>query len=224
MIPERERERERSSRKDDNGENQLRAVSSVISSGATHDASDEACHIFSIGSNDQWGFEEEVVKKMPRCVTHTFDCTLKNNIPRRKPKTDQVRFYPYCIGDGISGSVDETKKFSPYPELWKQANITHPPKLLKIDVEGFEFGVVPHMLRSSPPEIWPEQIMMEVHWATRMVDVPTMLRTRQASEISMFFGHLFNYGGYVPVLAKYIEPGCSTCLEVLLIRVLCHKE
>ena len=61
---------------------------------------------------------------------------------------------------------------------------------------------------------------MEVHWATRMVEVPSMLRTRQASEISMFFGTLFNHGGYLPVLANYID-GCSTCLEVLMARSVC---
>ena len=58
------------------------------------------CHMFSIGSNDQWGFEVDVHKKLPDCVTHTFDCTLKNNQPQKKPKSDQIRFYPYCIGGG----------------------------------------------------------------------------------------------------------------------------
>ena len=27
----------------------------------------EECNIFSIGSNDQWGFENEVVQKLPNC-------------------------------------------------------------------------------------------------------------------------------------------------------------
>jgi hypothetical protein len=188
----------------------------------------EECNIFSIGSNDQWGFEEEVVQKLPNCVTHTFDCTLQNNKPRQKPNSDNVQFYPYCIGDGEGDSNnnnntdDKTKRFLPYKELWERTNTTRPPKLLKIDVEGFEFGVIPSMLRNLPQEIWAEQIMMEVHWGTRMVDVPSMLRTRQASEISLMFGQLFNYGGYLPVKAKYFEPGCGTCLEVLLVRVLCY--
>jgi len=215
-----------SSNEDNSDQNHLRSTSTVnIEKEYRNQDQSEECHIVSIGSNDQWGFEEEVIKKLPHCVTHTFDCTLRNNQPLKKPKSDDVRFYPYCIGDGGSGdSGDENKKFLPYHELWKQTNTTQPPKLLKIDVEGFEFGVIPHMLRSSPPETWPEQIMMEVHWATRMVDVPSMLRTRQASEISLMFGQLFNFGGYLPVLAKYFEPGCSTCLEVLLVRVLCSDS
>jgi hypothetical protein len=101
---------------------------------------------------------------------------------------------------------------------------TKPPTLLKIDVEGFEFRVVPSMLRKSPSEIWPEQIAMEVHFGTRMVDEPTMLRTRTAAEISLFFGQLFNYGGYLPVKVKYFDPGCPPCLEVLMVRILCRDE
>jgi len=221
----------------------------------------EECNIFSIGSNDQWGFENEVVQKLPDCVTHTFDCTLKNNTPKKKPNSDNVRFYPYCIGDGdgdggednnnsnnnnnnkhdssttstntttttddnkeTTTPTSKTSRFLPYHELWKQTNTKSPPKLLKIDVEGFEFSVLPSMLRTSPQEIWPEQIMVEIHWGTRMVDVPSMLRTRQASEIALLFGQLFNYGGYLPVNVKYFEPGCSSCMEVLLVRVVCYNE
>ena len=185
----------------------------------------EECNIFSIGSNDQWGFENEVIQKMPNCVTHTFDCTLKNNKPRRKPASDKVRFYPYCISEETTSVVSNggkvTRQFLPYDELWKRTNTTQAPKLLKIDVEGFEYGVIPSMLRNSPPEIWPEQIAVEVHWATRMVDVPSFLRTRTAAETALFFSQLFNFGGYLPVKAKYFEPHCPCCLEVLLVRVLC---
>lgn len=64
--------------------------------------------------------------------------------------------------------------------------------VLKMDVERFEFDVLSSMLARS---MWPEQIMMEVHWATRMVDVSTMLRIIQAAELSLFFGMLFTHGG-----------------------------
>jgi hypothetical protein len=147
-------------------------------------------------------------------VTHTFDCTLQNNKPRQKPNSDNVQFYPYCIGDGEGDSNnnnntdDKTKRFLPYKELWERTNTTRPPKLLKIDVEGFEFGVIPSMLRNLPQEIWAEQIMMEVHWGTRMVDVPSMLRTRQASEISLMFGQLFQL--------RMIPPGQGEILRARL--------
>ena len=92
--------------------------------------------------------------------------------------------------------------------------------VLKMDIEGFEFDVIHNMLSSSDSSIWPEQIMLEVHWATRMVGVKWMPRTLTAGEISLFFGGLFNHGGYMVVHATKID-GCQPCLEVLLVRVLC---
>ena len=175
----------------------------------------EECNILSIGSNDQWGFEAEVMQKLPGCVTHTFDCTLKDMTPRKKPKNDNIKFYPYCIG-----SNDAQPPHLPYDQIWNATQTTTPPKLLKMDVEGFEYDVINAML-SSDQSIWPEQIMMEVHWATRMVDAPWMPRTRTAAEIALFFGELFNHGGYVVVGSKTFPRGCQACMEVLLVRVVC---
>ena len=180
----------------------------------TEQSANEECNVFSIGSNDQWGFEIELRQKLPGCKTHTFDCTLKDNTPRRKPASDDVNFYPFCIG-----SNDAQPPYLPYERIWNATGTTVPPKLLKMDVEGFEFDVLDSVL-SSDPAIWPEQIMMEVHWATRMVDVPWMPRTRTAAEIALFFGGLFNHGGYI-VARAHSFPGCQPCNEVLLVRALC---
>ena len=82
-----------------------------------------------------------------------------------------------------------------------------------------EYDVLLSML-SANPVVWPEQIMIEIHWATRMVDVKWMLRTRQAAEISLLFGTLFNVGGYIPVYRR-LFPECHPCAEVLLVRAVC---
>lgn len=183
----------------------------------------DECNILSIGSNDQWGFEIDVMEKLSGCVTHTFDCTLKDNTPKQKPQNDNINFYPYCIGlSGVQGSSHLT-----YEKLCevvttrqnKTATKLSPPNLLKMDIEGFEFDVISMML-SSPTSLWPEQIMLEVHWATRMVGVEWMPRTLTAAEISLFFGTLFNHGGYIVVNMQMFE-GCQPCLEVLLVRVVC---
>lgn len=195
------------------------------------------CNILSIGSNDQWGFEIEVTQQLPGCVTHTFDCTLSDNTPKKKPMNDDINFYPYCIGS----SENQGPTLLPYDKLWdavmtrqkddnnhtvlesrtkQQSSIISPPKLLKMDIEGYEFDVLHNLLSSSDSSIWPEQIMLEVHWATRMVGLQWMPRTLTAGEISLFFGGLFNFGGYMVVDAKKIN-GCHPCLEVLLVRVLC---
>ena len=198
----------------------------------------EDCNILSIGSNDQWGFEIEVTQQLPGCVTHTFDCTLSDNTPKKKPMTDDINFYPYCI----SASENHLPNLLLYDKLWdavmtrqnsnnnntvesrtKQqsaAALISPPKLLKMDIEGYEFDVLHNLLSSSDSSIWPEQIMLEVHWATRMVGLQWMPRTLTAGELSLFFGGLFNFGGYMVVDAKKVN-GCQPCLEVLLVRVLC---
>ena len=192
------------------------------------DFEDDACHIFSIGSNDQWNFETSLRQKQPQCHTHTFDCTL-NGAPRHQPKNDdKVHFYPYCVSGGQDSSTAEAKvglgerKYLPYLDLWKATSIQHPPKLLKMDVEGFEFDVLTSMLQSfDSSDYWPEQIMMEVHYITRMVDLPWMLRTRQAAELALFFDTLWNAGGYLPIKVQYFGEWCPSCMEILLLRVRC---
>lgn len=162
--------------------------SQLLGTSVDNDDSDE-CDIFSIGSNDNWGFESEALQKLPRCKTHTFDCTLRDNKPKKKPISDDVAFYPFCIS-----ANDSEGPYRSYQSLVSETNIKHPPKLLKMDIEGFEFDVLLSMLATNE-SMWPEQIMMEVHWSTRMVDVSSMLRTRQAAELSLFFGTLFTLGG-----------------------------
>lgn len=183
-----------------------------------HKANDkDDCHIFSIGSNDQWGFEEELLQKLPDCHVHTFDCTLKDNTPRRKPNDPKVHFYPHCVSskDATTGG----KYYKTYIGLVEATGIQHPPKVLKMDIEGFEFDVLSSMLK-SPSTLWPEQIMMEVHFASRMIDLSWLLRTRQTAEMTMFFDLLYNKGGYMPAHIKHID-GCPTCMEILLVRVHC---
>ena len=85
---------------------------------------DNGCNIFSIGSNDNWGFESEVLQKLPGCKTHTFDCTLPDNIPKKKPTTVDVAFYPFCIGSNDSSEGS----YRSYQSLVTETNIKSPPK------------------------------------------------------------------------------------------------
>jgi len=61
---------------------------------------------------------------------------------------------------------------------------------------------------------------MEVHWAMRMMDLPWMPRPRTAAELALFYGALFNHGGYTIQQTKFFK-GCVTCMEVLLVRAVC---
>ncbi|KAL3792710.1 hypothetical protein ACHAW5_005815 [Stephanodiscus triporus] len=95
-------------------------------------AGDECQHPF-YGSNDQWGFEIDITKNFSGCVTQTFDRTLKDDTPKQKAV--------------MTGKTETATNYLP--------------KLLKMDIEGFEFDVLRNML-SSPTSLWPEQIMLEV--------------------------------------------------------------
>jgi hypothetical protein len=179
---------------------------------------DGECHILSIGSNDQWGFERGVLSKTPHCHTHTFDCTLPGK-PKRKPNHPNVHFYPYCIS--TKAEVKNGRQYLTYTQMWNETGVQSAPKALKMDIEGFEYDVWANTILTSPSTLWPEQVIMELHYATRMVDLPWMLRMRQAGEFSLFFALMFQKGGYVPVYQFWqLWP---TLVEVLMVRMLCSN-
>jgi hypothetical protein len=210
----------------------------VTCQGWDHNETDDgSCHVFSIGGNNEWAFEELVIKQSPHCIVHTFDCTLREYQawkernrwrPRRsttpfvlkgKPKSESIRFYPYCIGD------KPNPNYKSYSDLLELTGIKTAPRILKMDVEGYEYSVIPDIL-AAPPSLWPEQIIMEVHWASRMADLPWVFRAIQASEISLFFSLLFSNGGYLPVYREFFPavregPGCPSCMEVILVKTIC---
>ena len=90
-------------------------------------------------------------------------------------------------------------------------------------MEGFEFDVLISMVTSKDDEERsnvPDQIVVELHTATRMYNLPWMLRFRQAAEVSLLLAVLYRKGGYLPVFFDF-NPGCASCLEILFVRVVC---
>ena len=177
------------------------------------------CEMISIRSNRQWGFEENVATNA-NCVTHTFDCTVQNP---GTPEHENINFYPYCISN--KDKVIDGRQYAKYSKIIQIANVTKPPNLFKMDVEGFEYDVLRQMLdearMSGSKEMLPMQISVEFHYATRMFDVPWRLRSVTAAEIAMFIGLMYNQGGYVLVKHERIGPGCFPCAELLFLRTLC---
>ena len=53
------------------------------------------CVVVSIGSNNQWGFEEAVASSS-HCRVETFDCTVDATVPA--PLRSRVTFHPFCLG------------------------------------------------------------------------------------------------------------------------------
>lgn len=54
----------------------------------------ERCVIYSLGSNNDFGFEEAMLRYTD-CETHTFDCTSE---PPAQPLSPRAHFHRVCIG------------------------------------------------------------------------------------------------------------------------------
>lgn len=192
------------------------------------------CHVISVGSNDQWGFETSVIQST-NCQIATFDCTIVN--PRHKPPTNQVKFYSQCISD-TQGTVNG-RSFATYFDLLDTANFTKNGgsgddddddsssasiQYLKMDVEGYEYSVLTKMIAQASTmglkHLLPEQMQLEFHYSTWMFDLPWSLRKREAGELVAFFSMLFREGGYVAVHVDRIE-NIASLQEVLLLKVFC---
>ena len=101
------------------------------------------CIIFSIGSNDDYSFERDVVEKSPHCIIHTFDCTGNFSPPSDLQNTSRVHFHEICIG----GKEDAEMyiHFKTYAEMLKIAipDGNYVPKYFKMDIEVFFSFVCP---------------------------------------------------------------------------------
>ena len=187
---------------------------------SNHAASQQKCEMISIGSNGEWGFEE-AVQLNTNCVTHTFDCTVSEN--PRKPNIDSINFYPFCISS--KNEVKDGREYATYSQIIEKTGMTTPPALFKIDVEGFEYDVMAQMLdeaeKNNKMHMLPNQISVELHYATRMYDVPWMSRSVTTAEIAMFVGMMYRKGGYMISHHKAFGPGCYACAEILFVRTFC---
>ena len=128
------------------------------------------CTVISIGSRNEWDFEEEVVRRTP-CRVETFDCTLH---PSTKPPAalrERVRFHHACVGGRADTQIaprvthlcSGTCHYLSWASLLHRANVSGAPAFLKMDVEGFEWRVLPEILKPSTCALLPRQIALELH-------------------------------------------------------------
>jgi hypothetical protein len=157
---------------------------------------------------------------MHNCVTHTFDCTVQNP---STPGHDNINLYLYCISS--KDEVIDERQYVTYSKIMQIANMTKPATLFKMDVEGFEYDVLVQMIeearQSGSMDMLPTQISVELHYATRMYDIPWRLRSVTSAEIAVFIGLMYNQGGYVLVKHENIGPGCFPCAELVFLRAFC---
>mmetsp|Transcript_31038 Transcript_31038/g.53402 ORF Transcript_31038/g.53402 Transcript_31038/m.53402 type:complete len:235 (+) Transcript_31038:415-1119(+) len=160
-------------------------------------SSSRPCHIISIGSNNQWGFETSIFRQT-NCTVDTLDCTGEGK--RWKPPAEissRVRLRNICLGSGAKG---EQTRYKSWTEMTKILNLTTAPVWLKMDCEGCELTVLPALVKAAREgSLLPDQISLEVHFGTGSSAPQVKEGAGQLTPIetaSRFYKELYSYGGY----------------------------
>ncbi|TPX59065.1 hypothetical protein PhCBS80983_g02723 [Powellomyces hirtus] len=114
---------------------------------------DKKCVIYSLGSNNQFDFEQEMHRLFPSCAIHTFDCTGDWSDP-------STTYHKWCIGgkDEIDSQGRQYKRVSTISKELGVETVS----LLKMDIENFEWAFFLDLL-NEPVENRPMQILVEFH-------------------------------------------------------------
>lgn len=199
--------------------------------------SDSECVIYSIGCNDWWEFELDVLDKTD-CQIHTFDCT--GDVSRfHVPKNKRLHFHHVCLGTHHEEAPPSCAELEKCGETWTleeiQSKLQHKRiDLFKMDIEGFEWDLL-----ESWPElddqlhgqdygdkkvVLPMQVLVEVHYQTQF----SQIRPRNVGVFGDFKhpldvvdlqAHLLRMG-YI-VVERDDNRWCKHCTELTLIRSRC---
>lgn len=158
------------------------------------------------------GFEEDVYRKT-NCSVHVFDCTVPESVTAPAAIASRVHFYRYCIG----GAQDAEKNvlFITWDGLLDMIKFQHAPAWLKMDIEGYEWEVLPAILAAGDRA--PVQISLELHYVTQMKLLSWYGRYKTAAEIALFLDLLWHHK-YL-LVDRNDNPHCPHCSEILLSRV-----
>eukprot|EP00586_Coscinodiscus_wailesii_P016340 CAMPEP_0172519692 /NCGR_PEP_ID=MMETSP1066-20121228/291567_1 /TAXON_ID=671091 /ORGANISM="Coscinodiscus wailesii, Strain CCMP2513" /LENGTH=258 /DNA_ID=CAMNT_0013302325 /DNA_START=509 /DNA_END=1285 /DNA_ORIENTATION=+ len=202
--------------------------------------SNNKCIVYSIGGNNMWGFERSILEKTP-CEVHTFDCT--GDISRFKvPDDNRLMFHHICIG-AKAQAVDTANVFNDKGTckgllkcgdtmtlLGMQQMLGHTGiDLLKMDVEGFEWGLFESWpVLSSPLARYfqlPMQILVEVHYKTQFPELQTSVTgpfPKSPIDLVNLQVHLLRMG--YAVVIRDDNMACPHCTELTLLRIKCHDK
>ena len=180
-------------------------------------SSSPSCVVYSIGGNNQWEFERDMLEKT-NCDIHTFDCT-GNKSRFIVPPSDRLFFHYECLG-----TSSETNFFT-FEQLTTKYGHEQV-DLLKMDIEGYEYGVFEDIFSSADLMSAPMQILVEVHYRTSMRGIPGARAANGKiidwkNETDLFNLNLsFLKNGYI-IANRDDNIFCPSCSELTLIRILC---
>jgi len=157
------------------------------------------CVVLSLGSNNDFQFEESI-SAQSLCRTHTYDCT--SNPPPRPILRHS--FSKKCLGNSTNDL------FVSYASALREAH-AHKVDYLKIDIEGAEHIVFPHMLQDLSQDRWPQQIASEVHIYKQYTPAVMIATYRMLFE-----------RGYV-IAYREENPLTRHATEVVFLRLFCER-
>lgn len=174
----------------------------------------EGCIVVSLGSQNDWRFEEAVFDRLPQCSVLTLDCTLEAKVPERIQ--GRVRFEKLCVA--AEDSLVEGRQYLSWASVSRRF-LPRPPALLKMDIEGYEYGVL-RSIFAAPDASQPSQLLVELHWR----DIGPPISLRRWGEVSS--GELLAFSlqlldaGYRLAHADW-ETFCPHCIEVMAVKLFC---
>lgn len=177
---------------------------------------DYECVIYSIGSKNQWGFEESIFARTS-CKVETFDCTVADYVQPPAAIRSRVRLHKVCLSNTNNG------KYQTWEDLHKLTGVKHPPAYLKMDIEGFEFPVMQSIIDSG--ELLPLQIAMEIHAVRKEPPLIRYASDRRVSsgELAAFMDYMHIFGGYY-LVDRNDNLLCPHCSEILLAKLDCANH
>jgi len=199
--------------------------------GLKHLQDDKDCVVYSIGGNNQWGFELDLIAKT-QCNVHTFDCT--GDVARfQKPDHSQIHFHHVCLADKFVAPNPSCEKsrgtcgaMMTLKEIQSMLNHSRV-DFLKMDIEGYEWPVFESWYDKFGDDKWilPMQITAEIHYRTYSIFKDLFPSAITPSERVDFRSprdmvHLAEKMvrmGYVPI-SNNLNVYCTHCTEVTWVR------
>ena len=197
------------------------------------------CTVLSIGSNGQWAFEEDIVRKT-RCHVDVFDCTVHPLVEVPAKIASRVTLHRTCLGSPprtqrdffLHVPRDRAGNTNWRARQWRRGHGKHAftdyagvlsrsrlsagqrPALLKMDIEGYEWDVLANITHHPNA---PMQIAVELHFQTMMPPLPWFGVFKSPAEI-LALGNMLRRSGYM-LVARDDSTACRWCTETLWVKV-----
>lgn len=202
---------------------------------AAEAAATSSCVIYSIGGNNEWAFENDLLQRTP-CEIHTFDCTGERE-RFQVPPHPRLHFHHVCLTAYSRNYNNVTNPHKPdgtmIGESWTllemQKKLGHNRiDLLKVDIEGWEYPMfyswpTLDQVVESEEILLPMQIVVEIHYQTQFANLhPDKGDFKTATDLVELQTHLLRMG--YAVVVRDDNPHCRHCTELTLIRIHCPES